>query len=99
LVNPIGDQISHSSPVSRACLLDAIRTRAGVLKKIREFFDRRGFLEVTTPCLVTAPDPAVHLDSFETELKLAGGRSHKLYLSTSPEHHMKRLLATGIQPR
>ena len=84
-------------PGRRDSLLEAIRTRAFVLKKIREFFDQRGFLEVTTPCLVTAPDPAVHLDSFETELKLDGGRSHRLYLSTSPEHHMKRLLAAGME--
>jgi lysyl-tRNA synthetase class 2 len=84
-------------PGRRDSLLDVIRTRAGVLKKIREFFDERGFFEVTTPCLVTSPDPAVHLDSFETELKLAGGRRQKLYLSTSPEHHMKRLLAAGME--
>ena len=95
--NPIGDQISHSSPVSRACLLDAIRARASVLKKIREFFDQRGFVEVSTPCLVTAPDPAVHLDSFETDLSLPGGKKRKLYLSTSPEHHMKRLVAAGME--
>lgn len=84
-------------PVSRACLLDTIRARASVLKKIREFFDRLGFVEVTTPCLVTAPDPAVHLESFETELELEGSRSRKLYLSTSPEHHMKRLVAAGMR--
>jgi lysyl-tRNA synthetase class 2 len=76
---------------------NAIRARANVLKQIRDFFDQRGFVEVTTPCLVSAPDPAVHLDNFETELKLEGGRAHRLYLSTSPEHHMKRLVASGME--
>jgi len=60
-------------PGRRDELLDAIRTRAAVLKKIREFFDQRDFVEVTTPCLVSAPDPAVHLDSFETRVTLPGG--------------------------
>ena len=78
-------------------LLDTIRIRATVLKKIREFFDQRDFAEVTTPCLVTAPDPAVHLDSFETRVTLPGGEQRELYLSTSPEHHMKRLVAMGME--
>jgi len=84
-------------PGRRDSLLDAIRVRATVLKKIREFFNHRDFVEVTTPCLVTAPDPAVHLDSFETHLTLPGGERRKLYLSTSPEHHMKRLVAMGME--
>ena len=84
-------------PGRRDSLLDAIRTRATVLNKIREFFDQRDFVEVTTPCLVTAPDPAVHLDSFETQVKIPGGETRKLYLSTSPEHHMKRLVAAGME--
>jgi lysyl-tRNA synthetase class 2 len=84
-------------PGRRDSLLDAIRVRAAVLKKIREFFDQRDFVEVTTPCLVTAPDPAVHLDSFETRVTLPGGEQRRLYLSTSPEHHMKRLVAMGME--
>jgi lysyl-tRNA synthetase class 2 len=84
-------------PGRRDELLEAIRTRATVLKKIREFFDQRDFVEVTTPCLMTAPDPAVHLDSFETRVTLPGGKQQKLYLSTSPEHHMKRLVAMGME--
>jgi lysyl-tRNA synthetase class 2 len=84
-------------PGRRDNLLDAIRTRAIVLKKIREFFNQRGFVEVTTPCLVAAPDPAVHLDSFETRVRLPGGEKRTLYLSTSPEHHMKRLVAMGME--
>jgi lysyl-tRNA synthetase class 2 len=84
-------------PGRRDSLLETIRVRATVLKKIREFFDQRDFVEVTTPCLVTAPDPAVHLDSFETRVMLPGGGRRQLYLSTSPEHHMKRLVAMGME--
>jgi lysyl-tRNA synthetase class 2 len=84
-------------PGRRDSILDAIRARATVLKKIREFFDQRDFVEVTTPCLVTAPDPAVHLDSFETQVALPTGEKRTLYLSTSPEHHMKRLVAMGME--
>jgi len=84
-------------PGRRDSLLDTIRIRASVLKKTREFFDQRDFVEVTTPCLVAAPDPAVHLDSFETGVRMPGGEQRRLYLSTSPEHHMKRLVAMGME--
>jgi len=84
-------------PGRRNNLLDTIRIRASVLKKIRDFFDQRDFVEVTTPCLVAAPDPAVHLESFETRVSLPRGEQRKLYLSTSPEHHMKRLVAMGME--
>ncbi len=75
--------------------LACLRVRARLLADIRAFFDRDGFLEVTTPSLVTAPDPALHLESFRTLLQLDDG-SKDLFLSTSPEHHMKRLLAAGL---
>lgn len=69
-----------------SCDMATLRRRAAMLQDIRAFFAAREVLEVETPALGrhAATDPA--LDSFE-----AKGR----YLQTSPEHHMKRLLAAG----
>ncbi len=71
-----------------------LRLRARVMRTVREFFDGRGFLEVETPALLSAPDPAPHLVSFVTEYADARGK-WPLYLQTSPELPMKRLLGAG----
>ena len=60
--------------------------RARVVGHVRAFFDARGFLEVETPLLVPSPGLDLHLDAF---------RADSLYLTTSPEYQMKRLLADG----
>ena len=65
--------------------------RAAIVKKVRTFFDERGFLEVETPTLVPSPGMDLHLDAFPVD---AGGRT--LWLATSPEYQMKRLLADGL---
>lgn len=62
--------------------------RNNIIRKIRDFFEARGVIEVETPILSNAAVTDVHLDSFTTEYL---GRN--LYLNTSPEYHMKRLLA------
>jgi len=61
-----------------------LAARAQIIQKIREFFSNRGYLEVDTPVLIPAPAPESHINAVE-----AG----KLYLQTSPELCMKRLLA------
>ena len=65
----------------------ALRHRAGALAAARAFFVRRAFVEVETPTLVEAPGQEAHLDP----LHVPGGG----WFITSPEHHMKRLLARG----
>jgi lysyl-tRNA synthetase class 2 len=65
--------------------------RARILREIRAFFDRRGFLEVETPRLVVSPGMEPHLHAFAVE-----GQPRR-YLPTSPELHLKRLLAAGYE--
>jgi lysyl-tRNA synthetase class 2 len=63
-----------------------LKRRAHIHDGIRTFFRREGFLEVDTPLIMTAVAP----EQFITPFKIDGW-----YLSTSPEMHMKRLLASG----
>lgn len=76
--------------------LDQIKDRATLLQKIRQFFSDRSVLEVDTPALSHAAATDIHLHAFETSFvgpNFAKGQA--LYLMTSPEFHMKRLLAAG----
>jgi len=69
-----------------------LRERARVLRDVRRFFDARGFVEVETPVMVPSPGLDLHLDAFE----IAGGeRGRPMWLVTSPEYQMKRLLGDG----
>ncbi len=68
-----------------------------VLEKIRIFFFKaREVLEVETPLLSNHSVTDPHLDSFHTQYRNASGDiTQTLYLQTSPEFAMKRLLAAG----
>ncbi len=79
---------------------DVLKLRATLLARIREYFSARDVLEVDTPVLsrAAATDPAI--SSFTTTYHgpVAGGGDDcapDLYLHTSPEFPMKRLLASG----
>jgi lysyl-tRNA synthetase class 2 len=78
----------------------ALRARADLLHRIRAFFAERNVLEVETPALSQRAVTDVHLASFST-LYLgpsAATEGLPLYLVTSPELAMKRLLAAGSGP-
>jgi lysyl-tRNA synthetase class 2 len=68
--------------------LQVISERARIYRQIRVFFNARGCLEVDTPVLMPSTNTDVNIASLE----LAQDR-HSLYLQTSPEYAMKRLLA------
>jgi len=69
-----------------------LEQRARTIDTIRRFFAERAVVEVTTPALsnAAATDPALH--SVSCRVEALGDR---LFLHTSPEHAMKRLLAAG----
>jgi len=74
------------------------RARARLQGAIRSHLAARGFDEVETPCLVPAPGMEPHIRAFEAPfVPEAGGASRPLWLHTSPEYAMKRLLADGFE--
>lgn len=68
--------------------------RRGLLRRAcRCFFESRGYIEVETPYAVNTPGEEVHLLPFVTEYETPTGLRHRLFLHTSPEFAMKRIIA------
>ncbi len=76
------------------CSIDYLQLRAKVLQKIRNYFAARNVLEVETPLLGHSCGTDPHLDFFTTTYEY-GLQSDTLFLQTSPEFAMKRLLCAG----
>ena len=72
---------------------DSRIARANLLRSIRHFFYTRDVLEVETPLLSSGTVTDEHLDAFLTKFNHSrDGAPVDLYLQTSPEFAMKRLL-------
>ncbi len=74
-----------------ACSTQMLHVRSEMLRSIRDFFRNRDYLEVETPCLSRDIVLDAWLEPFAID---AGGT--QWFLQTSPEAHMKRLLAAGV---
>lgn len=61
--------------------------------EIRKYFFEAGFLEVEPPVLSRAATPELHVDSLKVPEAFPDGATG--WLVTSPEFHLKRLLAAG----
>ncbi|QDT01054.1 EF-P lysine aminoacylase EpmA [Adhaeretor mobilis] len=72
---------------------EAITKRSELLKRVRDFFHNRGFLEVETPLVSGEVIPELHIEpSIVGELPRGAQ-----FLQASPELHMKRLLCEGFE--
>jgi lysyl-tRNA synthetase class 2 len=71
-------------PATRASL----EARGRIVRAVRAWFEGQGFLEVSTPSRVRSPGQEIHLDA------IPSGEGH--WLITSPEYHLKRLVASGL---
>lgn len=76
--------------------IENLRRRAQILADIRRFFAERAVLEVETPALSHCAVSDPFIDSIEAAYApFPGGPVQPLYLQSSPEYAMKRLLAAG----
>lgn len=66
------------------------------LNFFRQHFLQLGFDEIGTPSLVRCPGLEVHLEPFKTEF-ICGQNRAPLFLPTSPELHLKKLLSRNWQ--
>jgi lysyl-tRNA synthetase class 2 len=85
-------------PERLADRLPFLRRRALLTDATRAFFRARGYAEVETPYAVTVPGEEVHLRAFATAREHPDGSREPLWLHTSPEFAMKRLLVAGAGP-
>ncbi|MBT8082074.1 MAG: EF-P lysine aminoacylase GenX [Gammaproteobacteria bacterium] len=72
----------------------AALSRANLMRRIRGHFDAAGMLEVDTPALSPYAVSDLQIESFAIAASAVSRRP--LYLHTSPEYCMKRLLAAGF---
>ncbi len=74
--------------------LPFLLSRNKIIQGIKNFFTSENFIEVDTPILQYSPGMEVHLFAFETQFNdITETNPQKLYLHTSPEFSMKKLLS------
>lgn len=67
-----------------------------LLSELRSYFSQNDFLEVQVPPIVTNPGMEAHLHPFQLKSKHLN-KDLELYLHTSPEFYMKKLLSEGLE--
>lgn len=87
--NRFWDPARHAD--RRPLLLARNRIKAA----LRAWFEAEGFVEIEPAALQTSPGNEIHLHAFATQAEQENGRQSPLFLHTSPEFAMKKLLAAG----
>ncbi len=72
--------------------MNILKEWSDFLREIRDFFYRRGYLEVTTPILLEKPNIDPNINPIEVSVRFMG-RKKRMWLHTSPEYGMKKVLA------
>ena len=78
--------------MSQDLVLANLKKRSQLLQAMRSFFEERQFIEVETPLLASEVIPELHIEP----VCVGQGESSK-WLQASPELHMKRLVAAGME--
>lgn len=91
-MNPSSPWWSPSRHADRRPLL---LTRNRIQAAIRSWLAEEGFTEVDPAALAISPGNEAHLHGFATQAIGNDGEGREMYLHTSPEFAMKKLLAAG----
>jgi lysyl-tRNA synthetase class 2 len=83
------------NPASHRDRRGRLLARNAVKAALRKHFESAGFVEVEAAALQPSPGNETHLHAFATSLISPDGHSRRLYLHTSPEFALKKLLAAG----
>ena len=78
--------------------VETLKARAELNRSVRAFFSAREVLEVETPILSAHATVDRHIESFAVTYPESRTSNPGLWLHTSPEFAMKRLLAAGSGP-
>ena len=83
------------SPERHADRRPVLLARGRIQAALRGWLADEGFVEVDTAALQVSPGNEAHLHAFATEAMGNDGVARPMYLHTSPEFAMKKLLAAG----
>ncbi len=97
----LADSPNYKKMVLDEGLRDRLIRRSQIIAAVREFFVSAEFIETDTPTLVRLPGMEPYLDVFKTRLEADFSAekqiSEDMYLITSPEYAMKKLLVGGME--
>ncbi|MFN4023295.1 MAG: EF-P lysine aminoacylase EpmA [Hyphomonas sp.] len=83
------------TPEAHARRRGHLLARGRLKSALRAWFEGEGFIETEVGALVVSPGNEAHLHAFETAFIQENGHRTRLFLHTSPEFAMKKLLAAG----
>lgn len=89
------DSLSWWSPEAHSRRRPHLAARGRIKARLRAWFEAEGFTETEVGQLQRSPGNEAHLHAFGTAYRTENGRETPLYLHTSPEFAMKKLLAAG----
>lgn len=82
-------------PARHADRRPLLAARGRIQRAFRDWLEAEGFTEVDPAALAASPGNEAHLHAFATDAIGNDGQARRLYLHTSPEFAMKKLLAAG----
>ncbi|SHM14355.1 lysyl-tRNA synthetase, class 2 [Paracoccus solventivorans] len=82
-------------PARHADRRPLLAARGRIQRAFRGWLEAEGFTEVDPAALAASPGNEAHLHGFATDAIGNDGQARRLYLHTSPEFAMKKLLAAG----
>src|SRR3989338_11633864 len=78
-------------------LMRMYETRCEIIRLIREFFWSREFVETETPIAARYASQEPYLNPVPIMIHDPHNARHEMYLRTSPEYALKKLLAAGFE--